>query len=207
MIYLDSAPNHFKRLRRCVANRASRGFTLTEVLVVVFMIALLAAVASPAFINVMRDTNLSRMNMSIAEIYRRAYIESAEQSTYLVRWTGGMTPQIELVQSTLDTENPTLVSPRRCGAIDWTSTAHTRRTIRLDGSDVPTLATLGFVTNTNTEVLRADICYSQRRAFIRFDDGAFAEMQGACRIYVKNVRTNVTRRVLIPSFGLPRLIQ
>jgi hypothetical protein len=67
--------------------------------------------------------------------------------------------------------------------------------------------TVGYLTNTNVEKPKADVCYSQRRAFVRYDNGVFDDMQGAGRVYVKNVQSNMTRRVLIPSFGLPRLIQ
>ncbi len=199
------------RRNRCVSRRDLRGFTLTEIMVVIFMIAVLAAVASPAFIKVMRDTKLSQVNMRIAEVYRTAYLESAAQSTNLVRYTGGNPPTFELIQSTLDTAAPTLVSPRRCAAIDWTNPAHTRQQWTfaryLTDSDGEAQGTTGFVTNNNQAVTQADVCYAQRRAFVRFGNGAFVEMQGAARISVKNVQSNVTRRVLIPSFGLPRLIQ
>ncbi len=176
-------------------------------MVVVFMIAVLAAVASPAFIKVMRDSNLSRVNMQIAEVYRRAYLESAAQSTNLVRFTGGAQPRFELITSTLDTPSPTLVSPRRCNAIDWTDPAHTHRFVNFRSDLIPAVGTIRYLTNTNQEMPVADVCYAQRRAFVRFDNGVFAEMQGAARVYVKNVQSSVTRRVLIPAFGLPRLIQ
>jgi len=184
-----------------------RGFTLAEIMVVIFMIAVLAAVASPAFIKVMRDTNLSRLNMQIAEVYRKAYIESAEQSTYLVRYNATATSKFELVKSTLDTATPSLVSPRRCNAIDWTNPAHTRQNVYFKGDLIPEFGTIGYLTNTNEEKAKADVCYAQRRAFVRYDDGVFVEMQGAARVYVKNVQSKVMRRVLVPSFGLPRLIQ
>jgi prepilin-type N-terminal cleavage/methylation domain-containing protein len=203
----SSAQANFRRLATRAASRDLRGFTLTEVMVVIFMIALLAAVASPSFVKVWRDTSLGRLNMQIAEIYRKAYIESAEQSTYLVRWTGGDAPNIELVKATLDTPFPTLVSPRRCNAIDWTDPAHIRQTLFFNHSAIPQFASVGYVTNTNEEVYTADVCYSQRRAFVRYDNGAFTEMPGAGRVYVKNLQSNMIRRVLIPAFGLPRLIQ
>lgn len=171
------------------------------------MIAILAAVASPSFVKVMRDANLNRLNMQIAEVYRKAYVESAEQSTYLVRWTGGNAPSIELVKATLDSDTPTLVSPRRCNAITWTDPDHTRQTIAFSSNYVPKYATVGFLVGNNDEKVKADICYSQRRAYVRYDDGVFTELPGAARIYVKNVQTNVMRRVLVPSFGLPRLVQ
>lgn len=201
----SSAPVDFRPCARRLSRL--RGFTLTEVMVVVFMIAVLAAVAAPSFIKVMRDTSLSRLNMQFAEIYRKAYIESAEQSTYLVRWTGGNTPQIELVKATLDTPFPTLVSPRRCNAIDWTDPAHLRQVLTIRTTSIPQYASVGYLTNTNEEKPKADVCYSQRRAYVRYDEGVFTDMPGAGRIYVKNLQSNVMRRVLIPSYGLPRLIQ
>lgn len=202
-----SAPTTFRRRARCGTRRDLRGFTLTEVMVVIFMIAILAVVASPSFLKVMRDTSLSRLSMQIAEIYRRAYIESAEQSTVMVRWTGGAAPQIQLVRATLDTEFPTLVSPRRCNAIDWTDPAHIRQNLIFKADVIPQHATVGYLTNDNVEKPTADICYSQRRAFVRYDEGTFSELPSAGRVYVKNVQSNKLRRVLIPSFGLPRLIQ
>jgi prepilin-type N-terminal cleavage/methylation domain-containing protein len=187
--------------------RDSRGFTLTEILVVIFMIAILAAVASPSFVKVMRDANLNKLQMQIAEVYRKAYLESAEQSTYLVRWTGGNAPSMELVKATLDSATPTLVSPRGCNAIVWTDPAHTRQTIFLSTAYIPQFATVGFVVNQNDQKPKADICYSRRRAYVRYDDGVFTELTGAARLYVNNTQTNVMRKVLVPSFGLPRLAQ
>lgn len=171
------------------------------------MIAILAAVASPSFVKVMRDANLNRLNMQIAEVYRKAYVESAEQSTFLVRWTGGNAPKIELVKATLDSATPTLVSPRRCNAIVWTDPEHTRQTISFSTNYIPKFATVGFLINQNDEKPKADICYSQRRAYVRYDDGVFTELPGAARLYVKNTQTGVVRKVLVPSFGLPRLVQ
>ncbi len=178
-------------------------------MVTVFLIALLAAVASPAFVGVMRDTEFSRMNMQVAEIYRKAYIDSAQQATILVRWTGGDPPfpTIDLVRATLDSATPTLVSPRRCNAIDWTNPNHVTQTIFLRPKGDPHTSTMGFLNSAGAEVPVADICYSQRRAFVRYDNGAFTELPGPARVYVKNTQTNLIRRVFIPTFGLPRLIQ
>ena len=179
-------------------------------MVVVFMIAMLAAVASPAFIKVMRDSNLSRINMQIAEVYRTAYLESAAQSTTLVRYvpgTNGTVHRFLLIRSTLDTATPTLVSPRRCAAIDWTDPAHTERRILFRPDVIPETGIIKFLGNNNQEITPPDVCYAQRRAFVRVNNGAFVEMQGATRISVTNLQSKVARRVLVPSFGLPRLIQ
>jgi prepilin-type N-terminal cleavage/methylation domain-containing protein len=204
---LYSSSADFIRRRRRAAFAKTRGFTLTEILVVILMIAILAAVASPSFVKMMRDASLNRMNMQIAEVYRTAYVESAAQSTFLVRWNGGNTPSIEIIRATLDSATPTLVSPRRCNTITWADPAHARQTLEFNEAFIPEFATIGFLAPNNQEQTRADICYSQRRAYVRYDDGVFTELPGAARTYVKNLKTNVTRRVLIPTFGLPRLVQ
>ena len=203
-----SALAQFRRFARSARHGRLRGFTLTEVVVVILMIAIMATVASPAFVRMMRDSALSRINMQIAEIYRKAYIESAEQSTYLVRWTGGNAPRIELIRATLDTPFPQLVSPRRCNAIDWNDPAHTKQTLGFNGAEIGEYASVGYLTNTGELKTQADVCYSQRKAFVRYNNqDSFVEMPAAGRIFVKNLKTNLTRRVLIPSYGLPRLIQ
>jgi prepilin-type N-terminal cleavage/methylation domain-containing protein len=207
---LNSAPADFIRHRRRPAFGKTRGFTLTEILVVIFMIAILAAVASPSFVKVMRDANLNRLNMRIADVYRTAYLESAGQTTTLVHWNAAASPPdplMEIVRATLDSNTPTLVSPRRCGAIDWADPAHVRTTIIRESASLPEFSAVGYLNSGNTEIARADICYSQRRAYVRHDDGVFTELPSAARFFVKNNKTNVIRKVLIPSFGLPRLAQ
>ena len=216
MTYIFSALTDSNRRNRCVSRRDLRGFTLTEIVVVIFMIAVLAAVASPAFVKVMRDSNLSRLNMQIAEVYRTAYLESAAQSTTLVRYIAG-DPTVDndtatpfgfaLITSTLDTAAPTLVSPRRCAAINWDNPANTVRLVLLRRDLVPNAGTIKFLANNNQETTPPDVCYAQRRAFVRVNNGVFTEMQGVARVAVQNTQSNVTRRVLIPAFGLPRLIQ
>ena len=200
-----------RRLPRTRTARAAgrlRGFTLTEILVVIFMIALLAAVASPAFIRIMRDIGLSRLTMQLAEIYRRGYVESSERATFVVRFTSpGGVAQLETVRAALDTPTPTLISPRGCNTINWNDPTLERRSYVFASADKKDIAQVGFLDPSNTSQSTADVCFARRKAFVRYDNGAFAPMVGAVRLSVKNVANGRVRRVLVPSFGLPRVIQ
>ncbi len=172
------------------------------------MIALLAAVASPAFIRVMRDVGLSRLTMQLAEIYRRGYVESSERATFVVRFRkpGGVV-QIETIRAALDTPTPTLVSPRGCNTINWDDPALERRTLAFASTDKKDIADVGFLGPDNTSQDTADVCFARRSAFVRYNNGTFTQMVGAAKLSVKNLSNGRVRRVLVPSFGLPRVIQ
>ncbi|WP_170319362.1 prepilin-type N-terminal cleavage/methylation domain-containing protein [Polyangium spumosum] len=200
----------FPRTRTRAARAAGRlgGFTLTEILVVIFMIALLAAIASPAFIRIMRDIGLSRLTMQLAEIYRRGYVESNERATFVVRFrkANGL-PQVETVRAALDTPTPTLISPRGCNTINWDDPTLERQTFRFAAADKKEIVDVGFLGPDNASEDTADVCFSRRKAFVRYNGGAFTEMVGAARLTVTNLSNGRVRRVLVPSFGLPRVIQ
>jgi type II secretory pathway pseudopilin PulG len=176
--------------------------------VVIFMIALLAAVASPAFIRIMRDIGLSRLTMQIAEIYRRGYVESSERATYLVRFSkpnGAV--QIQTIRAALDTPTPTLVAPRGCNTIAWNDPTLEQHTYAFASTDKKDLADIGFLGPDNSVQTTADVCFARRAAFVRYNNGTFTQMVGAAKLTVKNLSNGRLRRVLVPSFGLPRVIQ
>lgn len=202
-----------KRILGALARSPSRvrGFSLTEVLVVIFMIALLAVVASPAFVRMMRDVGLSRAAMQIAEVYRRAYVESADR-TMMLRWDGsdGAPVLLEMRKSKLDDPQApnALVPPHGCNAIAWTDPARYERSeLNMRGSDSKEYASLTFVDAAGNPKEKADVCFSQHRAYVRFDDGAFVAMNGVSRIRVKNLKSGAVRDVLLPSSGLARVSQ
>jgi prepilin-type N-terminal cleavage/methylation domain-containing protein len=189
-----------------------RGFTLIEVLVVIFMIALLAAIASPAFVRMMRDISLSRLAMQFSEMYRRAYVESADHAVVL-RWdTTDPENLLEVRRGRLDlpgNATPTLIPPHGCNTINWAlATSYERTTFKLRGSDTPDLASMTFLDPAGTTQSHAEICYTRHRAFVRYDQGApFVALDGVARIRVKNLKTTAVREVLIPPHGLSRVWQ
>lgn len=189
----------------------ARGFSLTEVLVVIFMIALLAVVASPAFTRMMRDVSLSRAAMQIAEVYRRAYVESADR-TMMLRWDGSASAPAVLEMRKAKLDDPAapkaLIPPHGCNAITWTDPArYELSTLEVRGSDMKEYASLTFLDATGAAKEKADVCFSQHRAYVRFDNGSFVEMNGVSRIQVKNLKSGGVRDVLLPASGLARVSQ
>ncbi|WP_248913990.1 pilus assembly FimT family protein [Polyangium aurulentum] len=189
----------------------ARGFSLTEVLVVILMIALLAVVASPAFVRMMRDVGLSRSAMQIAEVYRRAYVDSADRTT-LLRWDGSDSAPalLEMRKSKLDDPKApnALVPPHGCNAIAWNDpTRYERSHLNMRGSDAKEYASFTFLDASGNAKEKADVCFSQHRAYVRFDDGAFVAMSGVSRVRVKNSKSGAVRDVLVPSSGLARVWQ
>lgn len=174
------------------------------------MISLLAAVASPSFVKIMRDIGLSRMTMQLAEIYRRAYVDSSERETSLVRFryqgAGLGTPLVETRRARIDTAPLTLAAPRRCNAINWDDPTIERQVYNLQWSGLGEYVDLDFTNNGALHPM-ADVCFSRRHAFIRYDEGSFADMTTSARVGVKNLKTGLVRRVFIPTNGLPRLAQ
>jgi len=67
---LSSATNPRPPLH--IRRGAERGFTLAEMFAVMAMIGVLAVVASPVFINMVRDRRVSRAAMQVADMYRTA---------------------------------------------------------------------------------------------------------------------------------------
>lgn len=194
--------------------RLEAGFSLTEVLVVIFMIAVLAAVASPAFVRMMRDIGLSRATMQMAEMYRRAYVESARRTT-LVRWSA--TPpangsMLEMRRMRLDDNAaPRLGSPQSCNAVNWNDPQKTQwetaGELNVRSASISDFGSFKLVDDAGTERAFADVCFYRNQAFVRYDQGPFVRTTGVLRLQVKNTQTNALREAMVPPYGLPRISQ
>ena len=189
-----------------------RGFTLLETMMVVVLIAIFAALASPSFIRLMRDRRVNRAAQEVAELYRNARMRSLGRgSAVLVRYsaTGGTLngPLYEVREAvTAGTGLPSA----SCVATNWTNTSTTSAALtKLDGgpgSGVNQIAETKLFDGT-TAVTTYEVCFSPRgRTYARASaGGAFAVMNTPPRIDVKNVGTELVRSVFVPPSGVARL--
>jgi type IV fimbrial biogenesis protein FimT len=83
-----SAPS-FPRLSKRLARRRLRGFTLIELMVVVVIIAILATISVPLFVNKMRERRAQQTALQLAGLYREARMRALGRgAAVLVRYNG-----------------------------------------------------------------------------------------------------------------------
>lgn len=188
-------------------SRSPRGFTLAEVIVVISMIGLLAVVAAPSFVKMMRDTAVSRAAMQIAEIHRSAQLASSLRTT-LVSFRSDTDLSFEIREASLEADEPRIGGARGCNAVDWEDAAHvTSRVVRLPKSDALAPGDVRFRDGNGIFRTRADLCFERQKPFVRYDDGAFEELSFVARLEVENHASSASRTVTVAPSGLPRVLR
>ena len=75
-----------------ISRKAQRGFTLIELMIVVAIIGILAAVAIPAFMDYMKKGKRSEAELNLDAIKKANKTAFVENSSYINQTSGGFTP-------------------------------------------------------------------------------------------------------------------
>lgn len=184
---------------------------MMEMLAVVAIIGMLAALASPSFIRQLRDNRINRAAMHISESYRHARMRALGRGTaVLVRWNSAGGPNSKGLLETFEPglladafPNPSCVTP------EWQTPASNRRVDFLAiGNGLYEGASVAlFREGASTAQTVVDVCFTPRgRTYIRNGTaGAFVALAGTARYDVTNTATNRTRQVFVPPNGVARL--
>jgi prepilin-type N-terminal cleavage/methylation domain-containing protein len=201
----------------------ARGFTLAEVLTVIVLIGVLASIASPSFIRLMRDRGVSRATMQVMDAYRTARARSLERDAIVVRFsaTGGPggVPRIELYEAvTQEVGAP----PPTCNATAWGPGSPTSRLLAgmnfspdpeasptTDGDEAGAieLSPPVFADENGGPKGFADVCFTARgKTWIRYVAGdSFTPLSGVPSVAMINKRTGFKRVVFIPPNSPARI--
>lgn len=176
----------------------------------VVLIGILAAAASPSFVNGMRDRRVNRTAMEISGIYRLARYQAIGRGTaVLVRWTasaGDFQVRQAQVQGTVA---GALIS-QSCGSVDNWMDPTTTAPVTTFGTTGIELAAVELRDPTAPDGVvqaDADVCFTPRgRTYVRYNPGGqFVPLLGALRVNVTNSGTGLLRSVFVPPNGVARL--
>ncbi|MEZ4302226.1 MAG: prepilin-type N-terminal cleavage/methylation domain-containing protein [Polyangiaceae bacterium] len=190
--------------------RGMRGFTMVELLAAIVIIALLAALAIPSFIGMMRDRRVVRAALYMADTYRDARSRSLARGIAVsVRWTsdGAGKGIVELREATVFAPGAGLT--RTCQTADWSSgSTDTRQVYSYNFAGTTyELAAMKLYDEGGVAVSFGEICFSpEGPAYVRYTaNGTFASLAGVPHYEITNTRTGVLRTVFVPPNGVARL--
>ncbi|MBW2529164.1 MAG: hypothetical protein JRI23_33620 [Deltaproteobacteria bacterium] len=203
---------------------------MAELLAALAIIGILAAAASPVFVQTMRDNRVGSAANQIAEMYRHARSRALGRGTcVMVRFdhdhalpsntdpAGKFTMREAVAGGTNAACAPRPSS--NCVGTDWSSSSTDSRFVAAFDHAAPQFSpaavavySLDYDTTAGSFSENAqddlDIVFSPRgRAFIRHPtSGGYQTLLGAFRIEVNNPNTTFVRQVVIPPNGSARVV-
>jgi len=201
--------NAFPRRRR-----ASRGFTLIELVVVVLIIGITAALATPSMTTQIRERRSRDVAQRIAQLYSSARMRALGRgAAVLVRYRAatGFTV-LESIQGTAaataqNASSATCAAQPGLGCLanTWTDASLSRLVGEITPSSEMTVTAKDRFSTTVTQM---DICFTPMgRSFITFDTNPPTAMVGATTVDVQRTGsgTGLLRTVAILPNGMARL--
>jgi prepilin-type N-terminal cleavage/methylation domain-containing protein len=192
------------------ARSTGRGFTLVELMLVVIIVSVMAALAAPVLMNQWRERRGRQEAVQVAGIFTLARARAhARGSAVAVRWrdTTGFT-----VVESVEGSGPCADQPGLgCLSSDWGTPAMVRTVQTYDTRDIVSIA----ASNGGSAITKMDICFSPLgRSFISFDGSPpTTPMAGAPTLDVRRLdkvgasfeAAGLTRTVVILPNGMARL--
>ncbi len=184
--------------------RASRGFTLVELMVVVLIVAILAAIAVPSVVERMRERRSSEAAQRIASLYRGARMRALGRgSAVMVSYDQGAFTVREATRRSATCPGEPSSS---CTNTDWADASNYAELSRFEPakrSEYQGL-TLAAVPATTT---RLDVCFTPMgRAYTRADNLRFSTpMVEVASFNVGRSGSVLTRTVMVLPNGVARV--
>jgi type IV fimbrial biogenesis protein FimT len=180
-----------------------------ELLAAIVIIALLAALATPSFIAMIRDRRVVRAGLFIIDTHRESRTRALSRGVaVLVRWRADGTGRGAVQMREAIIVAAGTGAAKGCTKADWSDgSAETREVTKLDfATTAYELAQMKLFSTDGVESQIGDVCYApDGQAWVRYsDNGGWTQLTGVLRYDITNTRTNFKRVVFIPPNGVAR---
>ncbi len=186
-----------------------RGYTLVELLTAIMIIALLAALATPSFIAMIRDRRVVRAGLFMIDTYREARTRALSRGIAVqVRWRadGAGRGAVQMREAVVAAAGAG--AAKGCTKADWSDgSIETREVTKYEFQGVTyELANMKLFAADGVESQTGNVCFApDGQAWVRYaDSGGWTKLTGVLRYDVTNTRTNFKRIVFVPPNGIAR---